>query len=94
MREHFVEVCQYITLEPILRLVCKVYYFRDLDILAEQTIVDVFERTLELDFSLFPIELPLIELGLLIRLCLHQLLCYYSAALGRIRISHVLLFLV
>ena len=71
MREHFVEVCQYITLEPILRLICKVDYFRDLDILAEQTIFDVFERTLELLFPLFPKELPLIELSLLISLCLH-----------------------
>ena len=71
MREHFVEVCQYITLEPILRLVCKVDYFRDTDILAEQAIVDVFERTLELLFSFFSKELPLIEFSLVIRLCLH-----------------------
>ena len=71
MRKHFIEVCQHITLEPILRLVCKVDYFRDLDILAEQTIVDVFERTLEFLFPLFPKELSLIKLNLLVSLCLH-----------------------
>jgi hypothetical protein len=93
VREHFVEVSQHIPLEPVLRLVRKVDYLRDLDLLAEQPVVNIFERTLELGFPLVPKELPLIKLSLLIRLSMHQLLCDYSAALGRVRIPHVLLFL-